>query len=280
MVSSGMQKAGYEFINLDDCWQSWNRSATTGRLFANQTNFPSGMKATVDYVHQKGLKFGIYSTRCNLTCARRASSYGHYSLDAETFASWGVDYLKFDDCPGCPRGADPKKLLRAMRDALNKTGRKMVYSTELFSADPETRGINHLTRVGTDVRANFKSILGEVDASARFASLAAPGYFNDMDCLEVGMKHDTGSGMTPVEERTHMALWSMFASPLMAGNDLRQMSKQTLEILTWRQAIAVNQDVLGIQATRCNAAPVGGGRSYARFDAIVTKKAGRSAPWR
>ena len=126
----------------------WNRSATTGRLFANQTNFPSGMKATVDYVHQKGLKFGIYSTRCNLTCARRASSYGHYPLDAETFASWGVDYLKFDDCPGCPRGADPKKLLRAMRDALNETGRKMVYSTELFSADPETRALNHLTRVG------------------------------------------------------------------------------------------------------------------------------------
>ena len=222
-------------------------------------------------MHQKGLKFGIYSTRCNLTCARRASSYGHYPLDAETFASWGVDYLKFDDCPGCPHGADPKTLLKAMRDELNITGRKIVYSTELFSADPSTRDINHLTRVGTDVRANFKSILGEVDASARFASVASPGYFNDMDCLEVGMKHDTGSGMSPVEERTHMALWSMFSSPLMAGNDLRQMDKQTLEILTWRQAIAINQDVLGIQATQCNAAPAGGGLPFERFDAVVTK---------
>ena len=130
-----------------------------------------------------------------------------------------TQYLKFDDCPGCPAGSDAKALFKEMRDALNSTGRPILYSTELFGVDPETRSINHLTRVGSDVRATFPSILNEVDSSIKYASLAAPGYYNDMDCLEVGMKHDTGSGLTPVEEWTHMALWAIFASPLMAGNE-------------------------------------------------------------
>lgn len=138
-----------------------------------------------------------------------------------------------------------------MRDALNATGRHMMYSTELFHADPSTRSINHLTRVGTDVRGTFASIMGEVDSSNKYASIAAPGYFNDMDCLEIGIKHDTGAGLTEVEEWTHMALWSMMAAPLIAGNDLRRMTQSTLDILTWKQALGVNQDPLGIQATMC-----------------------------
>ena len=183
-----------EFIR-DDCWSSWNRT-DDGRLTWNHTTFPSGIPALVDYVHAKGMKFVIYSARCAATCARRAASLGHYAEDAETFASWGVDFLKFDNCHGCPAGTDTTQQFREMHDALNQSGRHMVYSTELYDlTDSSTRSITHMTRVGGDIGGGghfaFADIQREVNMMLPFSSLAGPGYFNDPDCLMVTQQPPT-----------------------------------------------------------------------------------------
>jgi alpha-galactosidase len=258
MVSSGMQSAGYEYVNLDDCWMD-GRDAS-GNLQWNATKFPSGIPALAAYVHGKGLKLGIYETPNTKTCVGiyggispsvAVGSLGHESQDARTFASWGVDYLKYDLCQG------QLSSFAVMRDALRATGRPIVYSINPGNgsgcpptgATTSTCGLNlpntaNLWRIGFDINASWSSITGLIDQDAPLSAYAGPGHWNDPDMLEVG-----NGSLTPDENKSHFSLWAMLAAPLLAGNDLRSMSASSTTILTNTEVIAVDQDPLGAQGT-------------------------------
>jgi alpha-galactosidase len=245
MVSSGMKAAGYTYINIDDTWEG-GRDAQ-GNIQTND-KFPD-MKALADYVHSKGLKLGIYSSPGPKTCAGYAGSYGHEQQDAETYAKWGIDYLKYDYCSASKQigwKKDPMiESYRKMADALKATGRPIVFSLCQY-------GGFDVWQWGASVGGNLWRTTGDInDSWARMAHLgfdlqlgldryAGPGHWNDPDMLEIGNGH-----MTPDEYRTHMSLWAILAAPLLAGNDLRHMSKQTAAILENRDVIAVDQDRLG-----------------------------------
>jgi alpha-galactosidase len=241
MVSSGMKDAGYRYVVIDDCWQvSRDQSGT---IVPDPERFPSGMKALADYVHGKGLKFGLYSDAGARTCEGRPGSSGYEVEDARTYASWGVDYLKYDWCN--TDGVDPKIAYPTMRDALRATGRPIVFSLcEWGRSQPWTwaRGVGHLWRTTGDIADRWASVLSLLDRQVGLEKYAGPGGWNDPDMLEVG-----NGGMTTAEYRAHFSLWCLLAAPLMAGNDLRTMNAETREILTNRDAIAVNQDPLGRQ---------------------------------
>jgi alpha-galactosidase len=253
MVSSGMQAAGYQYVNIDDCWM--NGRDSSGRLQVNTTKFPAGMAALASYIHGKGLKFGMYESPntsktcvglyCNCSDAPGAvGSGGHETIDAQTFASWGVDYLKYDHCAAAGLGG-----FATMRDALRATGRPIFYSInpgDGSGCPPNTCSINLLTianmwRIGFDINASWSSMIGLVDMDANLSSYAGPGHWNDPDMLEVG------KGLTADEDRTHFSMWAMLAAPLIAGNDIRSMSATTNTILTNTEVIAVDQDPLGKQ---------------------------------
>lgn len=247
MVSSGMAAAGYQFVNLDDCWMDGRD--TSGNLRWNATKFPNGAKI-VEYVHGKGLKIGLYETPNTATCGGLfggnpsvlVGSLGHESQDAKIFASWGIDYLKYDCCYG------KMTSFGVMRDALRATGRDIVYSINPGCFPPKTCSIDvkttaNLWRIGFDIGANWNSIVGMIDQNKENAALAGPGHWNDPDMLEVG------KGMSADEDRAHFGLWAMMAAPLLAGNDIRSMSATTKAILTNPDVIAVDQDELGVQAT-------------------------------
>jgi alpha-galactosidase len=247
MVSSGMAAAGYVYVNIDDTWELGRDVA--GNIVPNK-KFPD-MKALADYVHSKGLKIGIYTSPGPLTCGGYAGSYGHEEQDARTYASWGIDYLKYDWCSASR--LYPNTGLRAsyqkMGEALLNSGRPIVYSLceygseEVWTWGPKVAG--NLWRTTGDIQDNWKSMSNIGFNQGRLAPYAGPGHWNDPDMLEVG-----NGGMTPVEYRTHFSLWSMLAAPLMAGNDLRTMSADTRDILTNRDVIALDQDLLGAEATR------------------------------
>ncbi|MFE7133801.1 NPCBM/NEW2 domain-containing protein [Streptomyces sp. NPDC057638] len=245
-VSTGLKDAGYEFVNVDDCWAAEKRDPLTRRLTHHPTRFPSGIKALADYVHSKGLKFGIYSSAGTLTCARTMpGSLDFEEIDAQTFADWGVDYLKYDNCHHQNRPALER--YTAMRDALRKTGRPIVYSLcEWGENKPWEWGadVGHLWRTTGDINDSWQSVLTLFKANAALARHAGPGGWNDPDMLEVG-----NGGMTDTEYRSHFSLWSIMAAPLLIGTDLRKATPAALEILGNREAIAVNQDRLGAQAT-------------------------------
>jgi len=247
-VDNGMAKAGYEYVNVDDCWMAKNRTAD-GRLTADPDRFPGGMKALAGYVHSKGLKFGLYSARCGKTCQGRPGSQDHEWLDAQTFASWDVDYLKYDNCMECKYGYESTAFIMQvtrMGDAIRATGRKIFYSTEMggqvFNAD-----VCNSAREGSDISPSWERILYELDAGARYANMAGPGYHNDFDMLEVG-----NGNLTPDEDKAHFALWCLMSSPLLAGNNLTSASKDVVSILTSRGPLSVNQDALGLQGTMCS----------------------------
>jgi alpha-galactosidase len=255
MVSSGMRDAGYVYINIDDTWQA-DRDAA-GVIRAN-TRFPN-MKALADYVHSKGLKLGIYSSPGPKTCAEFAGSYGHEEQDAQTYAAWGMDYLKYDLCSfgkimeaaGSPEAAH-KLMLDAytkMYKALLKTGRPIVYSLCQYGADAVWRwgasvGGNSWRTTG-DISDKYSSMTLIGFGQAGLAKFAGPGHWNDPDMLEVG-----NGGMNLEEYRTHMSLWALLAAPLLAGNDLSTMKPETIALLTNREVIAIDQDPLGKQADR------------------------------
>ena len=262
MVSSGMQAAGYEYINLDDCWMD-GRDAS-GNLQWNASKFPSGIPALADYVHGKGLKLGIYETPNTVTCVGlyggvspsiAVGSLGHEAQDASTFASWGVDYLKYDLCEG------QRSSFAVMGDALHATGRPIVYSINPGNGpgdlcppnanppDGSACGLNlpsiaNLWRIGFDINASWSSITGLIDQDAPVSRYAGPGHWNDPDMLEVG-----NGGLTADENTSHFSMWAMLAAPLIAGNDLRSMSNATQTILTNTEVVAVEQDSLGAQGT-------------------------------
>jgi len=260
LVSSGMRDAGYVYVNIDDTWEG-ERDAQ-GVLHTNK-KFPD-MKALGDYIHARGLKFGIYSSPGPLTCARFAASYGHEQQDADLYASWGVDYLKYDLCSyGILMQAavadhpdDPdigNKMMKAaylkMRTALDKTGRPIVFSLCQYGDDdvwkwgPDVGG--NLWRTTGDIQDNYDRMAKIGFGQAGLAKYAGPGHWNDPDMLEVGNGH-----MTADEYRTHMSLWALLAAPLLAGNDLSKMTPETKSILMNKAVIAIDQDALGVQGDR------------------------------
>ena len=247
MVKSGMKDAGYKYIVIDDCWQIGRDSL--GNIIADPQRFPSGMKALADYIHSKGLKFGLYSCAGRKTCQGRPGGRGYEYQDARQYAAWGVDYLKYDWCYHGKQNAEASYAL--MRDALKKTGRPIVFSIcEWGTNKPRlwAKGIGHLWRTTEDIQDcwDCKTKWGGMgwtkilDRQVGLESYAGPGHWNDPDMLEVG-----NGGMSVTEYRAHFSLWCILAAPLMAGNDLRNMSPEITEILTNREVIAVDQDSLG-----------------------------------
>jgi len=252
MVTSGMRDAGYEYIVIDDCWQVGRDSL--GNIIADPQRFPSGMKALADYVHSKGLKFGLYSCAGRKTCQGRPGSRGYEYQDARQYAAWGVDYLKYDWCYHGKQNAEASYAL--MRDALKKAGRPIVFSICEWGTNKPwlwANGIGHLWRTTGDIQdcwdckrdwggMGWTKIL---DLQVGLESYAGPGHWNDPDMLEVG-----NGGMSVTEYRAHFSLWCILAAPLMAGNDLRNMSPEITEILTNKEVIAVDQDSLGRQGRK------------------------------
>lgn len=252
MVSSGMRDAGYEYVVIDDCWQV-DRDAE-GNIVPDPKRFPSGMKALADYVHSKGLKFGLYSCAGTLTCQNRPGGRGYEYQDARQYAAWGVDYLKYDWCSHGTQNAEASYSL--MSDALKKSGRPIVFSLcEWGSNRPWlwARDVGNLWRTTGDIQdcwdckrawggLGFVHIL---DLQDGLESYAGPGHWNDPDMLEVG-----NGGMTTTEYRAHFSLWCILAAPLMAGNDIRSMTPEIAEILTNKEVIAVDQDSMGMQGRR------------------------------
>jgi alpha-galactosidase len=248
MVSSGMRDAGYKYIVIDDCWQVARDEK--GNIVADSKRFPSGMKALADYVHSQGLKFGLYSDAGTATCQGRPGSRGYEFQDARQYAAWGVDYLKYDWCNTGTQ--DVESSYSIMRDALEKSGRPIVFSIcEWGRHKPWLWGkdIGHLWRTTGDITDCWdctgryvRGIMQILDLQVELWSHGGPGHWNDPDMLEVG-----NEGLTLSESRAHFSLWCILAAPLMAGNDLRMMSPEIIEILTNKEAVAVNQDPRGVQ---------------------------------
>jgi hypothetical protein len=250
MHTNGMQDAGYQYVNIDDCWLEKTRSAD-GHLVPDPVKFPDGIKGTADYVHSLGLKLGIYEDAGTMTCAGYPGSYGHETTDAQDFADWGVDYLKYDNCNQVPGTADTQQeyidRYSRMRDALKATGRAIVYSLcEWGVQNPWewAASVGHLWRTTGDISDNYASMESRFELNAPLTSAAGPGHWNDPDMLEVG-----NGGMTDTEYRSHFSLWAIMAAPLLAGTDLRNPSQATLDILENKDVIAVDQDPLGKQAS-------------------------------
>ncbi|HEY6738115.1 MAG TPA: NPCBM/NEW2 domain-containing protein [Actinopolymorphaceae bacterium] len=246
MVSSGMRDAGYEYVNIDDCWMAPTRDQN-GRLRPDPERFPNGIKALADYVHDRGLKLGIYSSAGTATCQGLPASLGYEEIDARTFAEWEVDYLKYDNCNN--QGIPAKERYAAMGKALAATGRPIVYSIcEWGSDDPWLWGNEvggDLWRTTGDISDTWGSVMTLLDQQVGLEPYSGPHGWNDPDMLEVG-----NGGMTDTEYRAHMSLWALLNAPLLAGNDLRSMSATTLEILTDPDVIAVNQDWGGQQGSK------------------------------
>jgi alpha-galactosidase len=253
MVNSGMKDAGYQYVVIDDCWQIARDSA--GFIIVDSTKFPSGIKVLADYVHSKGLKFGIYSCAGVRTCAGRPGSRGHEFQDAYTYAKWGVDYFKEDWCN--TDGQTAKESYTLMRDAMYKAGRPVVFSLcdwGLSSPWSWASDVGNLWRTTGDIADSWDkgygqeghmwggSVLMNLDMQRKLEKYAGPDHWNDPDMLEVG-----NGGLTINEERAHFSLWCMLAAPLIAGNDLRHMTKETTGILTNKEMIAIDQDALGKQ---------------------------------
>ena len=246
MVSSGMKDAGYKYVNIDDCWEATARDAN-GRLTTDTARFPHGMKALADYVHSKGLKIGIYSSAGTGTCQRRPASLDHEVVDAQTFAEWGIDYLKYDNCNNQNRPAVER--YKAMGDALKATGRPIVFSLCEWGQNTSWEWGKSvggdLWRTTGDIRDQWASVVRLLDLQVGLEKYSGPNAWNDPDMLEVG-----NGRMTYDEYVAHFSLWALMNAPLIAGNDLRSMSDSTKMILENKEVIAVDQDWGGVQGRK------------------------------
>jgi alpha-galactosidase len=253
MAGNGMKDAGYQFVIIDDCWQTGRDEA--GNIVADAKRFPSGIKALADYIHGKGLKFGIYTDAGTMTCAKRPGSIGHEYQDAKQYADWGVDYLKEDWCNTLP-GQNSESSYALMRDALAASGRPIVFSIcEWGSTKPWLWAgpIGNLWRATPDIQDcwNCKRDWGGggvtqiLDLMNGLEAYSGPGHWNDPDMLEVG-----NGGMSKEEYRAHFSMWAMWSAPLLAGNDISNMTADTKEILLNKDVIAIDQDALGQQGRR------------------------------
>jgi len=252
MVATGIKDAGYQYVVIDDCWQV-SRDAG-GNVVPDAERFPSGMKALADYVHSKGLKFGIYSDAGTATCQKRPGSKGFEEKDARQYAAWGVDYLKYDWCS--TEGQDAREAYTKMSKALRATGRPIVFSIcEWGGSQPWfwAPGVGHLWRTTGDIQDCWDcsqswggmGLVHIIDLQADLYPYGGPGHWNDPDMLEVG-----NGKMTITEYRTHFSFWCLLAAPLMAGNDLRAMAPEIREILANKEVIAIDQDSLGMQGRK------------------------------
>lgn len=246
LISSGLARAGYTYVNLDDCWADYQRTKE-GYMAANPKTFPSGMKALADYVHSKGLKLGLYSSAGTRTCSNRMpGSLGHEDVDAKTFASWGADYLKYDNCFN--DGSKETVRFARMSTALRNAGRPIFYSLcEWGNMEvPKWGGLyGNSWRTTGDINDTWTSMLGNIDQNDGYANYAKPGGWNDPDMLEVG-----NGGMTYNEYVVHFSLWAIAKAPLIIGCDVTSISKETLGILSNSEVIAINQDRFGRQGKK------------------------------
>ena len=264
IVELGLKDLGYQYVVIDDHWQG-GRDAK-GHLLANLKKFPDGIKAVADYIHSKGLKFGIYSDAGDKTCGGEVGSYGYEEDDATTFASWGADYVKYDYCNAPDDFQEAIRRYTKMGNALKVTGRPMIFSIcEWGPRSPWLWGRQaggNLWRISFDVGDIWDTphnayscigILAAIDASANHEDKAGPGGWNDPDMLVVGMKNTgniKGGGCTVAEYQTQMSMWCVLAAPLMIGCDIRNMDTDTKRILTNAEVIAIDQDPLGKQGNR------------------------------
>jgi alpha-galactosidase len=284
MVNDGMKAAGYDYVNIDDCWMATTRDSA-GNLVADPVRFPNGIGAVADFVHGLGMKLGIYEDAGTTTCAHYPGSYGHEAQDAATFASWGVDYVKYDRCnipfgdfPGQSPQAVQQILYTRMSDALRATGRDIVFS--MCNPDPTDdpwewgASIANLWRTTTDIQDNFGSMLVNFDGSVDLFRDARPGAWNDPDLLQIG-----NGGSTALEYRTEFSLWAEMAAPLIASTNITALSPDALAVYENRDVIAVDQDPLGAQGvplSRANGLWVltkplaGGNRSVVLFNSTNT----------
>ena len=250
-ISLGLRDAGYRYVNIDDCWANWQRDKN-GKLEPNPKRFPGGIKALAEYIHQHGLKFGLYSSAGTSTCEPLQENrgfpggLGHEKQDAATFASWDVDYLKYDNCNN--QKVPALKRYTAMAEALRATGRPIFYSVcewgenkpWLWAGKPPVDAGSW--RTTGDISDSYASMLKNFKQNVVLDRYATPGHYNDPDMLEVG-----NGGMTDVEYKSHFSLWSIMAAPLLIGTDLRTIKPDALQILLNKDVIAVDQDPLGIQ---------------------------------
>ncbi|HEY1705738.1 MAG TPA: NPCBM/NEW2 domain-containing protein [Trebonia sp.] len=262
LVSSGLAALGYDYVNLDDCWMASTRDAS-GNLQADPARFPHGIAWLADQLHAMGLKLGVYEGAGTTTCQGLPGSWGYYQQDAGTFASWGVDYVKFDYCGKFPHGnttADLEADYKQMSQDLVATGRPIVYSEELpiAAGDANPANASYLTdvaysaqianlwRVAPDETTDFDStVFGHLTDDLPLAQYAHPGAWNDLDMLLTGTD---GYGWTAQQEQTQMSIWAEMASPLIVSADLTSMSAATRQILGNKAVVAVDQDPLGKQA--------------------------------
>ncbi|MEP0765012.1 MAG: glycoside hydrolase family 27 protein [Fimbriimonadia bacterium] len=256
IIEHGFAEAGYRYVNLDDLWQAPERGPDD-RLVPDPHKFPNGIKALADYVHSKGLKFGIYSCVGTHTCARVPGSFAHEEMDAQTFADWGVDFLKHDYCY-LPEGVSGPMLYRRMGQALRATGRPILFSICNWGREePWTWAAStgaQMWRTGPDIVDTWESICDMGFRQAGLEAYAGPDHWNDPDMMVVGMygKGNAAVGQVPTdtEYRTHFSLWCLMAAPLLMGCDVRNLNPAAREILLNREVIAVDQDPLGRQGYR------------------------------
>jgi len=293
LVRTGMRDAGYRYVVVDDCWQALTRAAD-GSLEPNPDRFPHGIAALADYVHSRGLLFGIYAVPGSGTCAMYNSGYpatgigslGHEEQDARTFAAWGVDFLKYDWCYADTHdGLDEQAAFAKMRDALERTGRPILYSISEYGAQQPWnwgRGVANMWRTTNDLSANWDSVTSTIDQQANIPT-GSPGAWNDPDMLQVG-----NGTLTPDESRAHFSMWAILNAPLFVGT---APSTEDLVTLENREVIAVDQDFAGTQGKRLTTAgntevwgkPLSGG-GYAvvllnRGDAPATMSADIPGNW-
>ncbi len=246
MVDTGLRDAGYEYLVIDDCWSKRRRE--NGLLVADPDKFPHGMKYVADYVHAKGLKFGMYSCAGTMTCGSYPGSFDHEYVDAQTFADFGVDFLKYDFC-NKPTTINGPMLYRRMGMALKATGREILFSACNWGSDEVGRWIRstgaHMYRSTGDIADNFQSCKDIVLSQLRNFCYSAPGCYNDMDMLTVGMYgvgHVGLGGCSDLEYRTQFLLWCLFQAPLMIGCDVRHMTPQTQALLTHPELLRLHKD--------------------------------------
>jgi alpha-galactosidase len=269
ITASGLHKLGYEYVVIDDCWSEREGRDSSGNLVPDHERFPNGIKPVADHLHALGLKIGIYSDAAELTCGGYPGSYGYEEQDAALWASWGIDFLKYDYCNVPEDQATAIARYRRMGDALEATGREFVFSLcEWGGRAPHLWGKSvggTMWRVSADLFDSWVDIWVEdpgylgvgvdssIDIAASLAGYSEPGSWNDLDMLVVGLKGSGqihGDGMTHMEYQTHLSIWVMAASPLMIGCDIRSMSDETRTLLTNEEVIVIDQDPLGVAARR------------------------------
>ncbi|KAH7107367.1 alpha-galactosidase [Auriculariales sp. MPI-PUGE-AT-0066] len=258
LVDSGLNKFGYEYVMIDDCWHADSRDPDTGAPRAHPDKFSKGIKYIADEVHKLGLKLGIYSSAGTLTCARKFGSLGYEEIDAKTYAEWDVDYLKYDNCYNEGQAGSPEtsfKRYEKMSKALRATDRPIVYALCNWGEDgpwnwaPSFDSINDYCPCDTMIDCKLPgyhcSVAKIIEFAAPLGQKAGPGHWNDLDMLEVG-----NGDQTYDEYATHFSLWALVKSPLILGHDLTVMTDETLEIITNKAIIAINQDEMGRPARR------------------------------